>query len=153
MNRGNGKFDDFEEGDERIYFAIDPEVVARVTSMDGEYFEWRLSDLDKIDKTLNEAGGRVRAANELRCKAHYIRGQGGNFVFPLISQVPDALHKVMVSEDDILIVEGETRSRGLFGALHLVVERQARGNEDILTQAAAAHAVTSDDTNYGDTSC
>ena len=52
MNRGNGKFDDFEEGDERIYFAIDPEVVARVTSMDGEYFEWRLSDLDKIDKTL-----------------------------------------------------------------------------------------------------
>jgi hypothetical protein len=67
----------------------------------------------------------------------------------LISQVADALHKVMMSQEETLSVEGETFSRGLFGALHLVVERQGRENEDILTQVVAAHVVTSDNTNYG----
>ena len=147
MNRGKDKFDDFEKGGERIDFAIDPEVVTRVAFMGGKYFEWRHSDLDKLDKTPNEAGGRVRAVDELRSKAHYIREQGGSFGFLLISQVADALHKVMMSQEETLSVEGETFSRGLFGALHLVVERQGRGNEDILTQEAATHAVTSDNTN------
>jgi hypothetical protein len=36
MNRGKFKFDDFEEGSERIDFTIDPEVVTRVAYMAGE---------------------------------------------------------------------------------------------------------------------
>lgn len=157
MNRKKGEFDDFEEGGERIDFAIDPEAVTRaesiVASMGEEYLEWLRADLDELDKTLTEARGSVRAVDQLRRKAHDIRGQGGSFGFPLISQVADALYKVMVSQNDILSAEGEGLTRGLFGALSLVVERQARGEGDAETREAVARAVTSVDATYGDTSC
>ena len=157
MNRKKGEFNDVEEGGESIDFAIDPEAVARaesiVASMSEEYLEWLRGDLDELDKTLSEARGSVRAVDQLRRKAHDIRGQGGSFGFPLISEVADALYKVMVSQDDILSAEGETLTRGLFETLRLVVERQARGDGDIQTREAVARAVTSVDAAYGGTSC
>ena len=157
MNRKKGEFNDVEEGGESIDFAIDPEAVARaesiVASMSEEYLEWLRGDLDELDKTLSEARGSVRAVDQLRRKAHDIRGQGGSFGFPLISQVADALHKVIVSQDDILSAEGETLARGLFEAFRLVVERQARGDGDIETREAVNLAVTSVETAYGDTAC
>ena len=157
MNRKKGEFTDFEEGGESIDFATDLEAVARtesiVASMSEEYLEWLRGDLDKLDKTLSEARGSVRAVDQLRRKAHDIRGQGGSFGFPLISQVADALHKVIVSQDDVLSAEGETLARRLFGALRLVVERQARGNGDIETREAVILAVTGVQTAYGDTPC
>ena len=157
MNRKKGEFTDFEEGGESIDFATDLEAVARteaiVASMSEEYLEWLRGDLDKLNKTLSEARGSVRAVDQLRRKAHDIRGQGGSFGFPLISQVADALHKVIVSQDDVLSAEGETLARGLFGALRLVVERQARGNGDIETREAVILAVTGVQTAYGDTPC
>ena len=157
MNWKKGEFTDFEEGGESIDFATDLEAVAPteaiVASMSEEYLEWLRGDLDKLDKTLSEARGSVRAVDQLRRKAHDIRGQGGSFGFPLISQVADALHKVIVSQDDMLSAEGETLARGLFGALRLVVERQARGNGDIETREAVILAVTGAETAYGDTPC
>ena len=157
MNRKKGEFNDFEEGGESIDFAIDPEAVARaksiVASMSEEYLEWLRGDLDELDKTLSEARGSVRAVVQLRRKAHDIRGQGGSFGFPLISQVADALHKVIVSQDDILSAEGETLVRGLFGALRLVVGRQARGDGDIETRETVILAVSGVETTYGDTPC
>ena len=154
MNRKKGEFNDVEEGGESIDFAIDSEAVARaesiVASMSEEYLEWLRGDLDEPDKTLSEARGSVRAVDQLRRKAHDIRGQGGSFGFPLISQVADALHKVIVSQDDIL---SETLARGLFEAFRLVVERQARGDGDIETCEAVNLAVTSVETAYGDTAC
>ena len=157
MNREKGEFNDFEEGGESIDFAIDPEAVARaesiVASMSEEYLKWLRGDLDELDKTLSEARGSVRAVDQLRRKVHDIRGQGGSFGFPLISQVADALHKVIVSQDDILSAEGETLARGLFGALRLVVERQARGDGDIETREAVIIVVTGVKTIYGDTPC
>jgi chemotaxis protein histidine kinase CheA len=157
MNRKKGEFDDFDEGGERIDFVIDPEAVTRaesiVASMSEEYLDWLRADLDELDGTLSEARGSVRAVDQLRRKAHDIRGQGGSFGFPLISEVADALYKVMVSQDDILSAEGETLTRGLFETLRLVVERQARGDGDIQTREAVARAVTSVDAAYGGTSC
>ena len=157
MNRKKSEFNDFEEGGESIDFAINPEAVARaectVTSMSEEYLEWVRGDLDELDKTLREARGSVRAVDQLPRKAHDIRGQGGSFGFLLISQVADARHKVIVSQDGILSAEGETLARGLFGALRLVVERQARGDGDIETREAVIFAVTGVETTNGDTPC
>ena len=157
MNWGKGEFNDVEEGAESIDFAIDPEAVARaesiVATMSEEYLKWLRGDLDELAKTLGEARGSIRAVDQLRRKAHDIRGQGGSFGFPLISQVADALHKVMVLQDDILSAEGETLARGLFEAFRLVVERQARGDGDIETREAVDLAVTSVETTYGDTAC
>ena len=157
MNRKIGEFNDFEEGGESIYFAIDPGAVVRaeaiVASMIEEYLEWLRGDLDELDKTLSEARGSVRGVDKLRRKAHDIRGQSGSFGYPLISQVADALHRVIVLQDNILSAEGETLARGLFGALRLVVERQARGGGDIKTREAVILAVTGVETTYGDTPC
>jgi hypothetical protein len=82
-----------------------------------------------------------------------ICGQGGSFGFPLINQVYEAQHNVMVSQDDYWSADGEIPARGLFGALRLVVEQQARRDGDIETQRAVAHAVIGIDTTYGNTSC
>ena len=49
--------------------------------------------------------------------------------------------------------EGETLARGLFEALRLVVERQARGDGDIETREAVILAVTGVEMTYGDTPC
>ena len=157
MNWKKGEINDFEEGGESIDFAIDPDAVARaksiVASMSEEYLEWLRVNLDELDKTLSEAWGSVRAVDQLRCKAHDICGQGGSFGFSLISQVADALHKVIVSQDDILNAEGKTLARGLFGVLRLVVERQARGDGDIETREAVILLVTGVKTTCGDTPC
>lgn len=157
MNRKKGVFDDFEDGGDRVNFAIDPEAVTRaesiVASMGEEYLEWLCADLDELDKTLSEARDSVRAVDQLRRKAHDIRGQGGSFGFPLISQLADALYQVMVSQDDILSAEGETLTRGLFEALRLVAERQARGEGDAEVREVVARAVTCVDTAYGGSLC
>ena len=74
MNRKKGEFTDFEEGGESTDFATDLEAVARteaiVASMSEEYLEWLRGDLDKLNKTLSEARGSVRAVDQLLSLIH-----------------------------------------------------------------------------------
>ncbi len=139
---------------ERDDFAIDADAVARaesiVASLSEEYLEWLEADLQQLDGQLNEARASVRAVDQLRRKAHDIRGQGGSFGFPLISEIADGLHRVMISQEGVLSGTGEDLARGLCAALRVVIERRARGEGDAVARGAVDTALGRVAGAYGD---
>ena len=139
-------------GDERTAFNIDPDAVDRaqeiVASLSDEYLHWLGADIDEIDNSLPEAYKNPQRVDQLRRKAHDIRGQGGRFGFPLVPRLADGLHLVMVSQDGPLSRGGADLTRGLFAAMRIVVERRATGTrcrgKPSLTQSLKSKFVMTD---------
>ncbi|MEC7205595.1 MAG: Hpt domain-containing protein, partial [Pseudomonadota bacterium] len=127
----NNAFDTMTNGDERKSFNIDPDAVDRaqeiVVSLFDEYLQWLSADIDEIENSLPKAYKNPQRVDQLRRKAHDIRGQGGSFGFPLVPRLADGLHLVMVSQDGPLSRGGADLTRGLFAAMRIVVERRASG--------------------------
>ena len=115
--RKNNAFDTMTDGDERTAFDIDPDAVDRaqeiVASLADEYLQWLSADIDEIENSLPKADKNPQRVDQLRRKAHDIRGQGGSFGFPLVSRLVDGLHLVMISQDGPLSREGADLTRGL----------------------------------------
>ena len=101
--RKNNAFNTMTDGDERTAFDIDPDAVDRaqeiVASLADEYLQWLSADIDEIENSLPEAYKNPQRVDQLRRKAHDVRGQGGSFGFPLIPHLADGLHLVMVPQD------------------------------------------------------
>ena len=115
--RKNNVFDTMTDGDERTAFDIDPDAVDRaqeiVASLADEYLQWLSADIDEIEKSLPKADKNPQRVDQLRRKAHDIRGQGRSFGFPLVSRLVGGLHLVMISQDGPLSREGADLTRGL----------------------------------------
>ncbi|MBG04492.1 MAG: hypothetical protein CMM59_10515 [Rhodospirillaceae bacterium] len=150
--RKNNAFDTMTDGDERTAFDIDPDAVDRaqeiVASLADEYLQWLSADIDEIENSLPEADKNPQRVDQLRRKAHDIRGQGGSFGFPLISRLADGLHLVMVSQDGPLSRDGADLTRGLFAAMRIVVERRASGDGDETSREAVDDAILKVENRY-----
>ena len=138
--RKNNAFDTMTDGDERTAFDIDPDAVDRaqeiVASLADESLQWLSADIDEIENSLPKADKNPQRVDQLRRKAHDIRGQGGRFGFPLVSRLADGLHLVMISQDGPLSRGGADLTRGLFAAMRIIVERRASDGDATSRQAA-----------------
>lgn len=155
MNRKKDLIDGLTGAPERTDFAIDANAVSRaksiVASLSEEYIEWLLADLATLDEQLSEARSSFKSVDQLRRKAHDIRGQGGSFGFPLISDLADAMHRIMVSQKDVLSEEGESLSRSLFATMRVIVDRKARDAGDEETRAMVSEMIERVRAAYGET--
>ena len=137
---------------ERFDLTIDTEAVARaesiIAALGDEYLEWLRGDLGQLDTSLSQARGSVRAVDDLRRKAHEIRGQGGSFGFPMISQVADALHILPEAQDGFLDADGEAIGRELLALMRRLAEDQ--GSENAALVAEAERAADRVRLEYGD---
>jgi len=151
--RKNDALDAMTDGDERSAFDIDPDAVDRaqeiVASLADEYLQWLGADIVEIENSLQEALVNTHRVDQLRRKAHDIRGQGGSFGFPLISRLADGMHRVMVSQEGALSREGADLTRGLFAAMRIVVERRAAGEGDEKARQVVDDAVLKVENRYG----
>ena len=138
---------------ERFDMTIDTEAIARaesiVAALGSEYLEWLKGDLDGVDDLLSKARESVRAVNDLRRKAHDIRGQGGSFGFPMISDLADALHRVSEAQEGFLDAEGEAIGRELLALMRRLAEEQ--GNENPTLAAEVQRLTERIRLEYGDT--
>ena len=145
MSRDKNGFDGLMGESKRIDFAVDADVISRaesvVASLGEEYLQWLSEDLDRLDSQLTEARTSPRIVDQLRRKAHDIRGQGGSFGYPLISELADALHSIMAAQASGLAADDEDLSRELFVTMRMVVDRKALGDGDEETRASVSAIV------------
>ncbi len=75
---------------------IDPELLAKaealVAGLQPQYLTWVQEDLDRLQVALDgaraaEAAGRAEAMQPVFAIAHDIKGQGGSFGYPLITEI------------------------------------------------------------------
>lgn len=127
--------------------ASDIDAVSRaeavVAAFADEYLGWLGDDLDRLDEMLAAARDNPSAIDQLRRKAHDIRGQGGSFGFPLITKAAGVLHKVVMAQQDGLTEQGVALAREAVSAMRKVVERRASGEGDAVTRAAIEAVVRS----------
>ena len=101
-----------------------------VDCINDEYIEWLKNDLKKLISGIVTARASSICLDELCLKAHNLRGQGGSFGLPLVSQLGAALCKVTVSQDNVLSREGEVLARRLISVLKMVVEKGVSSADD-----------------------
>ena len=140
------------DGEEHTAFDIDPDAVDQaqkfVASLADECLRWRSADIDENENSLPEADKNLQRVDQLRRKAHDIRGQCGSFGFLLISRLADGLHLVMVSTVGPLSREDADLTRGLFAAMRIVVERRASGDGDATSRQAVDDAILKVEIRY-----
>ena len=132
-------------GYERTVLDINSNAVDRaqkiVASLADESLLWLSADIDEIENSLPEADKNPQRVDQLRRKAHDIRGQDASFGFPLISRLADGLHLVTVSQDGSLSRKGADLTHGLFAAMRIVVERRASGDGDETSRQSVDDAI------------
>lgn len=140
MSQSKPPFGNDDPGLDGENSAQEDDPVARaeavVAAFADEYLNWLGDDLDRIDKMLDSARSSPGMVEQLRRKAHDIRGQGGSFGFPLITSLADALHKVVTTQQGGLTDHGTALIREAVSAMRLVVEHRAKGSGDVATRAA-----------------
>ncbi len=139
MARKKGGLSELRGETERFDLTIDTKAAARAESITaalaGEYLEYLRGELGQLDTLLSQARGSERAVDDLRRKAHDIRGQGGSFGFPMISQVADAMHILWEAQDGFLDAEGELTGRELLALMRRLAEDQENENTALVAEA------------------
>lgn len=123
---------------------------AVVAAFADEYLNWLSTDLDRVDELLASAQGNPQSVQQLRRKAHDIRGQGGSFGFPLVTKLAEALHKVVAAQQGCLDAKGVALAGRVAHAMRMVVEHRARGDGDEQTRAIVESAVRSVSEDIGE---
>lgn len=109
---------------------------AVVAAFAEEYLEWLRGDLDGIDRMVATGVGNPAVIDQLRRKAHDIRGQGGSFGYPLVTDLGDMLHQVVVGQPTGLTSSGVALVREIVDAMRGIVNGRAVGGQDAAARAA-----------------
>jgi hypothetical protein len=113
--------------------ALLQEVSRDVAALGTEYVSEAILDVERMGAALhgaNRAGSDIdarRYLNEIRCLAHDVRGLGGSFDFPLVTQIASRLYDVLDEYPDLpqqcLDLIGVH-----VGALRVILSQQLRGD-------------------------
>jgi CheY-like chemotaxis protein len=131
----------------------DPEMLiaqieAGIAGLKKQYLSWAEADLqalysalDAARQHLDQAGDHVKAMGET---AHSMRGQGGTFGYPLITQIGNSLCELTEKATEFGAAELEALELHV-RAIHTVIEGRIEGDggEAERTMLAGLHAVTS----------
>jgi len=122
-------------------------IEAGIAGLKKQYLSWAEADLKALYRALDEARRHLSEAEthvkSIGDTAHSMRGQGGTFGYPLITQIGNSLCELAENAQDF----GEAELEALelhVQAIHTVIEGRIEGGggEAERTMLAGLHAVT-----------
>lgn len=115
---------------------IDPEIMklveSKIQDMAGDYATWIADEIVKLDRTLHELkneGAPIRdLINKINKYAHEMRGQGGLFGYPLITEISKSLF-LFTQKGQSVVPENEFELlKAHVDAIKVVVSERVEGD-------------------------
>lgn len=123
---------------------IDPEILARaeraVAALGGDFIDQTKEALDdhrtRLDRTAGLPDGD--SPREIFSFAHDLRGQGGSFGYPLLSEIGGSLCQFLEARDFQLIDGDKVVVHSHFDAVAAILADEIAGDGDTVSQALVA---------------
>jgi chemotaxis protein histidine kinase CheA len=123
---------------------IDPEILARaeqaVAALGGDFIDQTKEALDAHRNHLDQTAGlpSVDEAHEIFSFAHDLRGQGGSFGYPLLSEIGGSLCHFLEAREFQLIDGDKVVIHSHFDAAAAILADEIAGDGDTVSQALVA---------------
>lgn len=123
-------------------------IEASIAGLKKQFLSWAEADLNALYRALDAARNRLSEAEDhvkaMGNTAHSMRGQGGTFGYPLITQIGNSLCELTENAKEFGAAEFEALELHV-RAIHTVIEGRIEGDggEAERTMLAGLHAVTS----------
>lgn len=124
--------------------SIDPEILARaeqaVAALGGDFIDQTKEALDEHRTCLDQAAGLPNgdALRDFFSFAHDLRGQGGSFGYPLLSEIGGSLCQFLEARDFQLIDGDKVVVHSHFDAAAAILTDEIAGDGDTVSQALVA---------------